>query len=321
MRAAPLVCLLLATGSLSGQITPSNVVRVHGSGNDMKTVRSMVSTGITALTGQNDETRAWQQFVSSKDVVGIKVNTQSGPLQVTRPAVVHAILQGLCSAGVAPSRILLWDRDDDKLRAAGYSHPVTAVAPDGWDDNHFYENKLVGKLIWGDRLFGREEHRLSTRSHLPRLLTQTITKLINVPVLQDHDACGMAGCLYNLSLGAVDNTRRFEMHGQTGDPAIAEICALPFVRSKLVLNIMDALVAGFAGGTSFKPQYSWEAGALYFSQDPVAIDVLGLEQLEAKRREARVPEIGARASHMATAARLGLGTNNRNQIRLIETGP
>ena len=148
----------------------------------------------------------------------------------------------------------------------------------------------------------RSGEDISKRSHLPKLVTQTITKLINVPVLQDHDVCGLSGCLYNLSLGMVDNMRRFEMPGQHGDPMIAEICAMPPVRGKLVLNIMDGLIAGYAGGPGFKPQYSWNYGALYFSTDPVAIDSLCVEALDAKRREAKVPPIGSLASHIATAA-------------------
>ena len=312
-----LLLLLLLSPAI---LADSRVVLVRGAATDTNAVRAMVRSGITTLTGQSNEAAAWQQFVSSNDVVGIKVSTQAGPLQVTRPGVVDAIVAGLRAAGVSSTNIVVWDRDPDKLSAAGYSGRVIAIAPDGWDAGSFYESKLVGRLIWGDLLFGREGKELSTRSHLPKLLTQTITKLINVPVLQDHDACGLAGCLHNLSLGLVDNARRFEMRGQIGDPAIAEICALPAVRGKLVLNVMDALVAGYAGGASFKPQYSWPAGALYFSRDPVAIDSLCLELLEAKRREAKVPEIGPRARHIATAARLGLGQSDRGQIQLIESG-
>jgi uncharacterized protein (DUF362 family) len=139
-------------------------------------------------------------------------------------------------------------------------------------------------------------------------------------VLQDHDTCGLAGCLYNLSLGMVDNTRRFETTGRQNDPMIAEICAMAPLRGKLVLNIMDGLIAGYAGGPGFKQQYSWNAGALYFSTDPVAIDSLCVEVLDAKRRDAKVPPIGPAASHITTAARFGLGQNERRRIELSESG-
>jgi hypothetical protein len=80
-------------------------------------------------------------------------------------------------------------------------------------------------------------------------------------------------------------------------------------------------VAGYAGGSVFKPRYSWPAGCLYFSRDPVAVDALALEKLDAKRREANLPVIGERASHVKTAERLGLGRAERSRISLVEAKP
>ena len=217
-----------------------------------------------------------------------------------------------------------------QMRAAGYlqsaatnaTREVSIVDGSGWDPAVYYENSLAGKLIWGDLLFGKDSTEdISKRSHLPKLVTGPITKLINVPVLQDHDICGLDGCLYNLSFGMVDNMRRFETPGQHGDPMIAEICAMEPVRRKLVLNIMDGLVAGYAGGPTFRPHYSWRYGALYLSADPVAVDSLCVSALDAKRREAKVPAIGSIASHIATSARLGLGQNEHAKIELIEAKP
>jgi uncharacterized protein (DUF362 family) len=301
---------------------------VRGFDVDAAKVRAMVSSGIKSLTGQSDDAAAWRTFVSSNDVVGIKIATQAGPLQATRRALVTAIAQGLTRAGVVATNIVVWDRDPAKLAAAGYMdadktffRACGVIGDTGWDANTFYENKLVGALIWGDLYFGKEDTGLSTRTHLPKILTQTITKLINVPVLLDHDPCGLSGCLYNLSLMAADNSRRFETNNQRGDPYIAEICALPAIRDKLVLNVMDGLIGGYAGGPSFKPQYSWNYGGLYFSRDPVAIDSLCLQLLEVKRRETKIPAIGSLASHITTAARFGLGQSDTNKIELIEAKP
>jgi hypothetical protein len=334
-----------ATNTIGGSVSKSRVVLVRdasavtGFTADAAKVRAMVTAGMKALTGQADAAAAWREFVSSNDVVGIKINTQGAPLQATRLAVVDAVVDGLRSAGVAATNIVVWDRDATKMRAAGYaavgqasrlpSFRILSIVPDtgsprsegGWDAEQFYESKLVGKLIWGDLLFGKEDAALSTRSHLPKLLTQTITKLINVPVLQDSDACGLAGCLYNISLDAVDNSRRFGMFGQKGDPAIAAICAMPVIRRKLVLNICDALIGGYAGGPNFKPQFSWAYGGLYFSRDPVAVDATCLKLLETKRREAKVTAIGPLASHIVTAGNLGLGQAKPDRIDLIETAP
>ncbi|HUJ71686.1 MAG TPA: DUF362 domain-containing protein [Verrucomicrobiae bacterium] len=322
------------TNSLAPVVEKSRVVLVRNAGavggftvDDAK-ARAMMVAGIMALTGEGDEASVWRHFASSNDVVGIKISTQNGPLQSTRHVVVEAIAHGLQSAGVAATNIYVFDRDPLQMRAAGYLkagatnfiREVSVIDGTGWDPKVYFENNIAGRLIWGDLSFGVEEP-LSKRSHLPKLVTTTITKLINVPVLQDHDACGLAGCLYNVSVGMVDNQRRFEGQGQNGDPMIAQICAMPQVRQKLVLNVMDGLIAGYAGGPGFKPQYSWNYGALYFSTDPVAVDSLCVELLDAKRHDAKVPPIGPHAAHIITASHLGLGQFERKNIDLTEVKP
>jgi uncharacterized protein (DUF362 family) len=273
----------------------------------------MVSRGIKTLTGAETDAAAWGQFVSTNDVVGIKIATQAAPLLASHPALVEAIQAGLHAAGVPAENIIVFDRDPQKLRAAGFKD-ARAVAPDGWDSAKFYESRVVGKLIWGDMMFGTEEEGFGGRSHLPKLVTQTITKIINVPVLQDNEACGVGGCLYNTSVGMVDNSRRFEFPGQNGDPDITLINMLPNIHGKVVLHVMDALVAGYAGGPVFKQQYSWEPGLLYFSRDPVAIDARALEQIDAQRKQANIPAITDRAGHLATAERYKLGGTNAELV-------
>lgn len=322
-RVAVLLLLLIAPVTMTRAAGTSTVIIAHDPcvvtqrTVDPDRARRLVAAGILTLTGSNNPATAWRVFVTANDVVGIKINTQAVPLHGTHRAVVDAVIEGLRSAGVPARNIHVFDRDAEQLRAAGYPDATAIVGDTGWDAAQFYENKFVGKLIWGDLRFGQPGAELDTRSHLPRLLTGAITRLINIPVLQDHDACGIAGSLYNLSLGMVDNARRFEMFGQSGDPAIAEIAALPAIRGKTILHIMDALIGGYAGGPVFKPQYSWSPGRLYFSADPVAVDTLALELIEAKRREANIAAIGSRASHIGSAARLGLGQAERSAIRLV----
>ena len=319
------ILLLVLTGSAARLPAQSRVILVRDpaavTGWQVDPIRAhaMVVAGLKQLTGQTNEVAAWQQIVSSNDVVGIKVSTLAAPLHVTHQVVLDAIVAGLQQAGVSATNIIVFDREAQKLTVAEYRATgfriEDIIGGAGWDAGAFIEQPLVGKLIWGDLDFGKPEP-LSTLSHLPKLVTRTITKLINVPVLMDHEATGLAGCLYNLSLSMADNTRRLEQFGQRGDPAIAELVALPAIRTKLVLNICDAFVAGYAGGPAFKPQYSWPYGGLFFSRDPVAIDTMCLELLEAKRREERLPPIGDHASHVFTAARYGLGQTNATLVEV-----
>ena len=57
--------------------------------------------------------------------------------------------------------------------------------------------------------FGEED----TRSNLVRLVSETLTKIINVPNMKEHRAAGVTGCLKNVAYGNfsnVDRSHRFE---------------------------------------------------------------------------------------------------------------
>jgi hypothetical protein len=149
------------------------------------------------------------------------------------------------------------------------------------------------------------------------LVTKICTKIVNVPVLTDNPPIGLNGCLGSLALACVDNNRRFQGDPTYGDPAICEILDKDFIRRKVVVHILDALVAEYAGGPQFDPQFTQSIGALYVSRDPVAIDTLVLKRVEAWRRRNRIDPIGKAASHVASAATYNLGTNDPRRIQLI----
>jgi hypothetical protein len=115
----------------------------------------------------------------------------------------------------------------------------------------------------------------------------------------------------------VDNNRRFQGDPTFGDPAVCEILDKDFMRRKVIVNILDALVAEYAGGPQFDPQFTQSIGAIYVSRDPVAIDSLVLKRMEGWRHRAQIDPLGKTASHIATAALYDLGTNDPRRIQLI----
>jgi Domain of unknown function (DUF362) len=157
----------------------------------------------------------------------------------------------------------------------------------------------------------------SNLSYYANLVTHICTKIINVPVLTDNAPIGINGCLGSLALACVDNNRRFQDDPTYGDPAICEILDKDFMRRKVVVNILDALIAEYAGGPFFNPQFTQSIGAIYVSRDPVAIDSLVLRRIEAWRKRARIDALGKTASHVADAANYNLGTNDPRRIQLI----
>jgi len=227
----------------------------------------------------------------------------------------------------------------------------------GYDPAAVYKNEILGTLIWGDSEFIRHGDdddlsqaasaavknkayggnsgigsngddsltvaaapQTSNKSYYTRLVTTFCTKIINVPVLTDNSYIGINGCLGSLALACVDNNRRFQGDPTYGDPAICEILSKDFIRRKVVIHILDALVSEYAGGPRFDPQFTKSIGAIYVSRDPVAIDSLVLKRLEqwrASDKQGKIDPIGKTASHIHSAASYDLGTDDPARIQLV----
>ncbi len=295
--------------------------------------RRMVDRLVMDVTGQGSVAGAWRSLVSPQDRVGIKVATAGAPYCVSHPGVVEAIVAGLEQAGVPRKKIIVWDRDAENLRSAGFDgrggYAVRAVDPPrGYDREAAFTAQVLGKLIWGDLLFrekvrrtdgkrASEADQLSSQSHFATILTREVTKVINVPVLSEEAGCGVAGALYNMTVPNVDNWRRFLQLDATNTESIASLYADAHIAPKVVLHIMDALVAQYAGGPGFQPNYAFSHGTIYASRDPVALDAVGLRRLEEWRKPAKLAPIGARAEWLQSAEQLGLGHFAPEKIALI----
>ena len=295
--------------------------------------RRMVDRLVMDVTGQSTVAGAWRSLVSPQDRVGIKVATAGAPYCVSHTGVVEAIVAGLEQAGVTRKKIIVWDRDPETLRSAGFDgrsgYTVRAIDPPrGYDRDAIFTAPVLGKLIWGDLLFrekvrradgkrASEADQLSSASHFASILTRDVTKIINVPVLTEEAGCGVAGALYNMTVPNVDNWRRFLQLDASNTESIASLYADEHIAPKVVLHIMDALVAQFAGGPGFQPNYAFEHRTLYASRDPVALDSLGLRKLEEWRKPAKLAPIGSRAEWLQSAEQLGLGHFAPEKIALI----
>jgi hypothetical protein len=301
---------------------------------DARQVRQMVNEALLKLTSAPDIGTAWTRLgITPQDVVGIKITTAGGLALCTHHSLVSAICDGLHAAGVPSSQIIIWDKFEDKMRPAGYvprpasqnQAAIASIVPgNNYDPGAFYRNGMFGNLMWGDYLFLRDgdsddtgSNRAATRSYYTKFVTQICTKLINVPVLTDNRFVGINGCLSSLALASVDNNRRFQGPPTYGDPAIDEILDQKFIRGKVVVHILDALVAQCAGGPAFNPQFCQPLGAIYVGRDPVAIDSLALPRLEKLCRQMGLPPIGNTASHIKSAVYYQLGTTDRRRIQLV----
>jgi len=268
--------------------------------------KKFLHAGIKSLTGKTSVAEAWNSIFPSltkSDVIGIKVNTINRNLS-SHPEVVYAIADSLTEfAGVPENNIIIWDRTTNELRNNGRYQINTGETgvrcfgtnTGGWGIDRTKEYKVGG----------------STR-YLSKILTQGCTYLINVPVLKDH---GMAGITLSMKnhYGTVDNPGA--LHGNNCDPYVGDLYNAAPIKEKTKLIVLDAALGIYTGGPGGSPQFVHNS--IIVSQDPVALDQYGFQIIEEERKNRNIAPIGNRAKHIQTAAKLNLGTDDRNEIKVI----
>jgi len=288
-------------------------------------VETAFNRGLTHFTQTTNPAGAWRSLVTTNDTVGIKVFSEPGPLTGTRPAVVSAVVRGLLAAGLPPDQIIIWDKHAGDLRTAGYFElgkklgvTVAGAAEAGYDTNTYYlpDSPVIGALVWGDVEFGNTNKSVGKKSFVSRLVARRITKIISVAPLINENSAGICGHFFSLSLGSVDNTRRFEDSGDRLAVALPEIYALPSVGDKVVLNVTDALLGQYQGGPANYLQYSTILQQLWFSRDPVALDTLGLKELASERDALNIPQVPSNFEIYTNATLLQLGLSNPAQFQI-----
>jgi len=298
-------------------------------------VREMVNRLVMAATGQSDVASAWGSLVSPGERVGIKISAAGGELFTTHHDVVNAIVDGLVAAGHPRSSIVVWDRSLGGIKEAGYrpsvdGFQVKAIAPhDGYDAKATQSAPVVGKLVWGDFEYVGETGRMpivadaeatSNVSHFSNIIASEVDKVINVPVMSVSETNGIAGCIYNMTIPNIDNWRRFAQGSRFGAESLAEIYANPLIAHKVVFNLMDGLIAQYAGGPQPQPNYAVHHATLYASKDPVALDAIALKQLEEWRKRGSLRPVGPVAAYIDFASQLGLGNSAANRIEVRNIG-
>jgi uncharacterized protein (DUF362 family) len=341
---APILLCAITTGlaqTPQPAATPSIVYSVHDSRSikgyetNPRIVREMVNRLVLAATGQPEVGKAWASLVSPNDKIGIKICAAGGELFTTHHDIVNAIVDGLAAAGHPRSSIIVWDRSLGGIKGAGYRSAVDgfqlkAIAPhDGYDPKASLSAALLGKLVWGDfEYFGdagkmavlSDTEKTSNVSHFSKIVSTEVTKIINVPVMSISETNGIAGCIYNMTIPNIDNWRRFAQGSRFGAESLAEIYANPIIAKKVVLNLMDGLIAQYAGGPQPQPNYAIHHATLYASKDPVALDAVALRYFEQWRTRASLPAIGPTAAYVSWASQIGLGNSAPNRIEIKNIG-
>jgi len=248
------------------------------------------------------------------------------PGSISSYELVHEVVRGLEAAGVKRSDVLVFDRYRTQFIQAGYQ----AMLPDGvhWEccSVHADESQLeidgqnrgqrrqknvagYDRDVFRELPFCQPSHIHDAnddrrfRSHLTTIVSQKVDKIVSIPVLKDHRSAGVTMALKNMSHGLVNNVARTHIsvptngtrgatmnHCQTFIPAAV---SLPPIREKCVLQILDGLVGTYEGGPGCwcGTFATWEYKSLLFATDPVALDHVGWEILDAERTHLGWPTV------------------------------
>jgi hypothetical protein len=127
----------------------------------------------------------------------------------------------------------------------------------------------------------------------------------------------VAGILYSLAQGSVDNFIRFESAPKLLAQAVPEIYALPELSDKVALCIVDALICQYEGTERGLLHYSTALNEIRLSHDPVALDVLSIRDLDRQRNFAQATSRKTPLQLYSNAALLQLGIDEIDKIEVI----
>ncbi|HKQ71806.1 MAG TPA: DUF362 domain-containing protein [Polyangiaceae bacterium] len=291
------------------KVSKSDVIMPNGLFPKEEAARIMLERAMTELTGEIDLGRAFARFVHKDDKVAVKMNGiagQTGGTMATNKELILPIVAGILAAGVPAANVVVYEqytsffngtRVNAKNLPAGV---VTAVH--GNKDATMSEIRVLG---------------IPTKFVRP--LTDA-TAVINVALIKDHSICGYTGCLKNITHGSTINPHDFHQHNAS--PQIAALYAQDIVKSRVRLHITDGFKLIYDGGPLDKnPDRRVPHEAVYATTDPVAMDVIGWNEVEKWRKEKGLPTLtkaGREPTYIRVAGELGLGIANQEQIRLRE---
>lgn len=271
-------------------------------------LRKAVDDGVMRITGVRTAPEAWSTLFKPKEMIGIKLNCLGKKPFSPHVALVEAIVEGLKSAGIRDDRIIIFDRTNKELAAAGFT------IRKGGGLKSFGTDALAG---------GGYDPRLqmagSVGSCFSKIVSRLCDAIINVPILKDHDLSGVSVSMKNF-YGVIHNPNKY--HDNNCNPYIAELNTHPYIRDKSRLIICDALVAQCNGGPAFKRRWSWPFGGILMGRDPVALDRISANIIEDRRKEVGLPtlkQVKREPKYINTAAALGLGEDDPEKIELIQT--
>lgn len=269
----------------------------------------MVERAVKELTGESTLAAAWRKFVHPSDTVGIKVNGLGLRNMASNKEVVYAIVNGVIAAGVPAANIVVLEQWSGFLSA---TRVVRGEMPSGVR-THVHTGTDVSP----------EVRVASGRTRFSRGLLNC-TAIIGVPLVKDHSLSGFTGAMKNLTHGLVKNPEDFHrnrdgVNNRNGN--IPDLYAHDAIKSRARVHIMDAFKVLYDRGPQDNPAARVVVESVLASTDPVAIDRIGTEMVDAQRTAHNMRTLersGRPVRYLDRAEQMGLGVGDRARINLVD---
>jgi Domain of unknown function (DUF362) len=269
---------------------------------DPRVLMEMLNRGLIAFTGEKNPADAWRHFWQTGQRIGLKINLLGRPYLYTSRELTEAVAASVIAAGARPTDVIVWDRFRDHFLATEYK---LGKGPNG-------ESVEAG----GDYDEGRGAHTAGGLCAIDRMAVERTDVTINLPLLKDHNAAGVTLALKNIAFGAFKHHN--DAHSNNCDPYVPEAYAHFVTQTRLPLHILDATRACYEGGPRPGDRNRiWRENALYFASDPVALDVVGRQVIQAKRVASGLRDRTRDCRHIETAASKGLGVLDLARIEVV----
>lgn len=300
---------------------PGKVVKVSAKGDFKATMqpnllwpkadvaKRLLEKAMMELTGASNLVEAMKKFISKDDVVAIKPNGiagQKGATMAVNFELILPVVEAVIALGVPPDKVMVFEQYPSYLsgcRVNVRQFKLPAGVRTATHNNNDHPMPEI-KVYQG----------VGTK-YCKQLLEATA--VIDMTQIKDHSICGYTGTLKNITHGTINNPHHH--HAHQASPQIAMLYNHPIVTSRVRLHITDAFKVTYDKGPLDKdPNTRLLQGSVYVATDPVAMDTVGWQLVDALRKEKNLKSLKdskREPRYIRTAGELGLGVADPNAIR------
>jgi hypothetical protein len=291
---------------------------------------------VETLIAKFEEAKGKKFAPGPKRKVGVKVYADSGPGMATPVPLVKGVIEALKRRGFKNEEIFIVGLNALRLRLTGYlpslvsgetpfaGNPVYVLESGRYyDPVWFYDSPLPQRF---DPIFAQEQTKnvsnTSTKDEDRKSFLATPLFLdadfwINLPVYTDHPTLGINGALVNATLWNASNTARFFRSPASAPAAVAEMSAIPELRQTWAFTLTSLQSYQFIGGPFFNSLYTVSEPVLLLSNDPVMMDSLMRDKMNALRRASGFIPIDEEIRTLEFAETLGVGSTRTKNAKIV----